>query len=134
MSGIPSSVYAQRMPGKPLAEQRAALRDSLFSSLEALVPEEARAEGRVTTEIRVVEAPGVIQEAICQDARTQGADLIVMASHGHSGIKHLLLGSSGRECVKVSRSPRPRCPQPGVRPLAAQLPRYGATADLCMTT
>jgi nucleotide-binding universal stress UspA family protein len=105
MSGIPSSVYAQRMPGKPLAEQRAGLRDSLFSSLEALVPEEARAEGLVTTEIRVVEAPGVIQEAICQEARTQEVDLIVMASHGHSGVKHLLLGSVAESVLKSANRP-----------------------------
>ncbi len=104
-SGEPSSVYAQRMPGKLLAEQRAGLRDSLFSSLEALVPEEARAEGLVTTEVRVVEAPGVIQETICQEARTLEADLIVMASHGHSGVKHLLLGSVAESVLKSADRP-----------------------------
>lgn len=105
MSGMPSSVYAQRMPGKPLAEQQADFRDSLFSLLEALVPEEARAEGLVTTEIRVVEAPGVIQEAICKDAKTQEVDLIVMASHGHSGVKHLLLGSVAESVLKSADRP-----------------------------
>lgn len=104
-SGAPDPLYLQPMPGKPLAEQRAALRENLFSSLEALVPEEARAEGKVTTEVRVVDASGAIHEAICQEAATLNVDLIVMASHGYSGVKHLLLGSVAERVLRSADRP-----------------------------
>lgn len=93
LTGLPSSVYAQPEPGKSLAEQRANLRDSLFTSLEALVPEEVRTAGKISTELRVVEVTGPVHDAICQEAATKEVDLIVMASHGYSGVKHLILGS-----------------------------------------
>ena len=41
----------------------------------------------------MVEAPGPVHEAICQEAKALDVDLIVMASHGHSGIARLFLGS-----------------------------------------
>ncbi|MCZ7625768.1 MAG: universal stress protein [Candidatus Methylomirabilis sp.] len=36
---------------------------------------------------------GAVHDAICQEAAAKEADVIVMASHGYSGVKHLLLGS-----------------------------------------
>lgn len=105
VQGAPDPLYAQPMPGKPLAEQRAKLREDLFSSLEALVPEEARAEGKVATEVRAVEVSGPVHEAICQEAKTLEVDLIVMASHGYSGMKHLLLGSVAEHVLRSADRP-----------------------------
>lgn len=102
--GTPDSLYAQPMPGKSLSEQRAGLREALFSSLEALVPEEARAEEKVTTEVRVVDARSVY-EAICQEAANLEVDLVVMASHGYSGLKHMLLGSVAEHVVRSADRP-----------------------------
>lgn len=104
-AGTPDSLYAQPTPGKTFAEQRAELREATFSLLEALIPEEARAEGKVTTEIRIVDTPAPIHEMICQEASTQKADLIVMASHGYSGMKHMLLGSVAEHVLRSADRP-----------------------------
>ena len=105
MEGAPDPIYAQPMPGKPLADQRAALRESLYSSLEALVPEEARAEGKVETEVRLVDNPGPVHEVICEEATVLDVDLIVMASHGYSGMKHLILGSVAEHVLRSADRP-----------------------------
>lgn len=105
VSGMPDPLYAQPTPGETLAEERAEIREKLFSSLEALVPEEVRAEGKVTTKIRVVETSGPIHDTICQEAAAQEVDLIVMASHGYSGMKHLLLGSVVEHVVRLADRP-----------------------------
>ncbi|MBZ0160022.1 universal stress protein [Candidatus Methylomirabilis sp.] len=103
--GMPDPLYAQPTPGKTLAEQRTQLRETLFSSLEALIPEEARVEGKVTTEVRVVDTPAPVHEMICQEAITQKADLIVMTSHGYSGMKHMLLGSVAEGVLRLADRP-----------------------------
>lgn len=105
VSGMPDPLYVQPEPGKTLAEQRADLRENLFSSLEALVPEEVRAEGKIATEVRVVEVSGSVHDAICQDAAAHEVDLIVMASHGYSGMKHLLLGSVVEHVLRAADRP-----------------------------
>ena len=54
-------------------------------------------------EIRVIE--GQPAEGIEQAARDGGADLIVMGSHGRSGLARLLLGSVAARTIKVSGVP-----------------------------
>ena len=44
-------------------------------------------------------------QAIIETATTQGCDLIVMASHGRSGIAALLLGSETRKVLTHSKIP-----------------------------
>jgi nucleotide-binding universal stress UspA family protein len=34
-----------------------------------------------------------------------GADMIVMATHGHTGLKHLMLGSTAEKVVRHSKCP-----------------------------
>lgn len=105
LTGLPSSVYAQPEPGKTLAEQRANLRETLFASLKALIPEEVRAQDKIVTEIRLVEVSGPVHDAICQEAAAKEVDLIVMASHGHSGVKHLILGSVAEHVLRSADRP-----------------------------
>lgn len=42
---------------------------------------------------------------ICRTAEAQGADLIVMATHGHTGLKHFLLGSVTENVVRHAPCP-----------------------------
>lgn len=80
--GPPNPLYAHYSPWSALSRpERIELRQTLLRSLEALVPEQARQEGIVTTEVRVVETPLLVHEAICQEAVELDVDLIVMASH-----------------------------------------------------
>lgn len=96
----PNPLYAHYSPGGALSPKaRAELRQALLRSLEALVPEQARAE-EVATEVRVVETTAPVHEAICQEAKALGVDLIVMASHGHSGMARLLLGSVAERVLR----------------------------------
>ena len=49
---------------------------------------------------------------IVEEAESQGADLVVLGTHGHTGIKHLLLGSIAERVVQHSP-----CPVLTVKPL-----------------
>jgi nucleotide-binding universal stress UspA family protein len=44
-------------------------------------------------------------EAILETAQARGADLVVMASHGHRGLRRLLLGSQAQSVVSRSEVP-----------------------------
>jgi nucleotide-binding universal stress UspA family protein len=102
----PNPLYAHYSPAtirSPEAQQ--AFRGALLQSLEALVPEEARGRPAIATEIRVVETPGAVHEAICCEAAALDVDLIVMASHGHSGLARLVLGSVAERVLRLADRP-----------------------------
>ncbi len=44
-------------------------------------------------------------EVICQMAKTLGADLIVLTTHGHTGLKHVLVGSTAERVVRHAPCP-----------------------------
>lgn len=47
----------------------------------------------------------LVSDALIQTARSEGADLIVMASHGRKGVKRLLLGSETQQVLTHSEIP-----------------------------
>lgn len=56
---------------------------------------------RVRSEI----AEGAPHDQILAAAAANGADLIVMATHGHTGLKHALVGSTAERVVRLSECP-----------------------------
>ena len=44
-------------------------------------------------------------DAIVEYAREHGADLIVMGSHGHTGLRHLLMGSVAEHVLRHAPCP-----------------------------
>jgi universal stress protein A len=48
---------------------------------------------------------GLAAEEIVQAARELGIDLIILSTHGHTGLKHVLLGSTAEQVVR--RAPCP---------------------------
>lgn len=48
---------------------------------------------------------GHVGEQICDQARSHGADLIVTSTHGWTGFKHVLLGSTAEYVVQHARCP-----------------------------
>lgn len=54
-------------------------------------------------QIKVLE--GIPWDLIVQHAADSGADLIVMPTHGRSGLKHLLLGSVSERVVRHAHCP-----------------------------
>jgi nucleotide-binding universal stress UspA family protein len=78
--------------------------------------QERIAAGRVKTVIDAATAAGVAceaftieavhpWEAICDHAKAQNCDLIVMASHGRRGVAALLLGSETQKVLTHTSTP-----------------------------
>jgi len=55
--------------------------------------------------MRVVVQHGDAYEATLSCATAESADMIVMGTHGHTGIKHALLGSTAEKVVRLSKIP-----------------------------
>jgi len=88
--------------GMPTSDQKMIVRNLLDESRDEL--ERIAAEGSgVTyrTEVRQGHTVDEILRAIDEDA----PDLVVMATHGHSGLRHLLLGSVTERVVRHSSAP-----------------------------
>ena len=91
-------------PGNPIAVPPNYEDSILKAARESLdtIAEEVRAQG-VDAEGRLVAAAG--PEAVLDSADSVEADLIVTGTRGHTGFKHLVLGSSAEAIVR--RSDRP---------------------------
>lgn len=48
---------------------------------------------------------GQAAHEICEAAKETGADLIVIATHGYSGVQHLLMGSTAEKVVRKAPCP-----------------------------
>jgi universal stress protein A len=55
----------------------------------------------VSIEVRL----GPVAEGITQAAIDYGADLVIMATHGRSGLSHLLMGSVAERVIRTARCP-----------------------------
>ena len=77
-------------------------------ALARLLPEAAAAHVDVT---RLVDM-GVPYQKIVEMATAEEVDLIVMATHGHTGLSHLVLGSVAERVVRLAP-----CPVLTIRPL-----------------
>ncbi|MGE3172665.1 MAG: universal stress protein [Planctomycetota bacterium] len=80
------------------------LRDELKKGVDA---DMAQTRTRVPADLQVdaVVRDGVPHEEIIAAAAEHGCDLIVMATHGHTGLKHALLGSNAERVVRLSPCP-----------------------------
>jgi universal stress protein A len=48
---------------------------------------------------------GVAEHAICECAKRESADMIVLSTHGRSGLSHLLLGSVAERVLRFAHCP-----------------------------
>lgn len=55
--------------------------------------------------IAILQRLGTPYEEIVKVAKERGVDLIVIATHGYTGLKHFLLGSTAERVVNVSPCP-----------------------------
>jgi len=69
--------------------------------LEQLVRDQVPAGLPVTAEVRTGDAV----EEIIQFAENKGADLVVMATHGRSGLSHMLMGSTAEQVIRKASCP-----------------------------
>ena len=78
-------------------EQKAASRRELSETLERLGREGFKARGIIRS--------GAPFYEIVETAKAENADLIVMGTHGRSGIAHLLIGSVAERVVRKAECP-----------------------------
>jgi nucleotide-binding universal stress UspA family protein len=77
------------------------LRASGEKQLARLISQRVPAEAKPTALVRV----GRPVTEIVQVARQENADLIILSTHGHTGFKHVLLGSVAENVVRYANCP-----------------------------
>jgi nucleotide-binding universal stress UspA family protein len=55
--------------------------------------------------VSVLVHDGTPFDEICHTAKTLGADLIVLTTHGYTGLKHVWLGSTAERVVRHAHCP-----------------------------
>lgn len=92
-----SSTYAK----DPVNDHGQTYDDTLRERLEAMV--EGKRDADITVTIKVVD--GIDYVEIVNRATAWPADLIVIGTHGRTGMKHLLIGSVAERVVRTSPCP-----------------------------
>ena len=62
-------------------------------------------EAGAVRRVEVVRIGTDVAAAICQYAQSEGIDLIVMATHGRTGLTHLLMGSVAEHVLRAAPCP-----------------------------
>ena len=78
-------------------------------------------EVRKVLETEVLVLPGVPFLEIVRAARLKGVDLIVMATHGRTGLSHALVGSVTEKVVRMAP-----CPVLSIRPVRVEAVAHAA--------
>jgi nucleotide-binding universal stress UspA family protein len=111
--------HAHELPTAVFPDAVVPIGPELLRDLEAAIARQLNRESeRVHArgiEVRTVTAIGQTDGEICRAAQEWPADLIVMGTHGRTGLSHLLLGSVAEKVVR--KAP---CPVLTVRPDAAE--------------
>jgi universal stress protein A len=97
----PGLVELSHAPARVYERWDQALREGVERKLRPLV-EHARKEG---VEARALLLTGFADEAIIEAAKQQGADLIVMGTHGRRGAARLFLGSVASRVISTAPCP-----------------------------
>jgi universal stress protein A len=88
-------------PGPEVAISFGKIEAEVRTRLERLARQKVKGKARYEVEVMMGD-PGV---EILQAARRRGADLIVMATHGRKGLRHLVLGSVAERVVREAPCP-----------------------------
>lgn len=109
-------VHADDFPIMPIGEP-AFLPAHVIEEHERTVKErlgqlaERARQGGLTVQSRAL--PGPAHEVILDAAKADGADLIVMGTHGRRGFRRVMLGSVTERVVRISKVPVLVVPVPG---------------------
>lgn len=98
---VPPAYSAGEYGGIDYAQLEASMRVSGDKELARLVAEEVRGEVSADSMVRV--GPPVLE--IIETAKTLPADVIVISTHGRTGLKHVLLGSVAERVVRHAPCP-----------------------------
>lgn len=98
---VPPAYGAGEYGAIDYAQLEASLREGGEKEMARLVAEEVRGQVATDPQVRV----GSPTREILETARSLPADLIVISTHGHTGLKHVFLGSVAEHVVQ--RAPCP---------------------------
>jgi nucleotide-binding universal stress UspA family protein len=98
----PLAYYPSEMGGFPVVVPAAEpptdkIQARLNADASRLIPQELRDRALLRT--------GTAFDEICKAARKSRADLIIIATHGHTGLKHVVLGSTAERVVRHAPCP-----------------------------
>lgn len=95
-------IYALDFPVQPDSEIQTQLEAKLMNDLQKLA-EERFPDVRVTP--RVIGAEGPVHSEIISFAREEKIDLIIMSTHGRTGLSRILIGSITERVVREAPCP-----------------------------
>lgn len=102
---LPNPLYAHYSPIKmPTPVERRRICKALEVKMREVVAAHTPS-GRFKVACRVVESRRAIDDAILLAARSTRADALVIATHGHSLIGRILLGSTAERLIRKARMP-----------------------------
>ncbi len=87
---------------RPMANDPRDVEAGIGSRLADRLTDEERATLRAVSVLRKSDVPA---EEIVKYARDEGVDLIVIGTHGRSGVAHLLMGSVAEKVVRTAPCP-----------------------------
>jgi nucleotide-binding universal stress UspA family protein len=90
------------MPVTYVPEALTAVKERAITDLKAHVAEHFASQ---TVEQRIEEAPNAVQNTIVDFIKNNPIDLVVIASHGRSGIARAFLGSVAEQVIRHSPKP-----------------------------
>jgi nucleotide-binding universal stress UspA family protein len=105
MHAIPNMDYPLRSFGmsSSIDHIQDELQTRAMESLEAR--SEKLKEGTPNVSVRLLVRNGEAHDATLACAEEESAEMIVMGTHGHTGITHALLGSSAEKVVRLASCP-----------------------------
>lgn len=105
MHAIPQMDYPLRSFGmaSSLGHIKEELQTRAMESLEAR--SEKLRESLPNVKVRLLVRNGEAHDATLECAKEEAAEMIVMGTHGHTGITHALLGSSAEKVVRLAPCP-----------------------------
>ncbi|MFQ5352006.1 MAG: universal stress protein [Candidatus Binatia bacterium] len=110
-------MFTEFMPAIDMTAIDAEIEDAARNSLDGWIRRHLRKLGDVELMVR----RGLVPETICEAAHETDASVIVMATHGRTGVGRMVLGSVTEKVL--ARSPCPvlvvRPPEPSVSAVAA---------------
>jgi len=111
---IVPQVYQQEMPEMMMPPMEDVTEDRLEAARRRLHDWQQGIPASLGVQTHAIESVRNADGAICEFVDSMGADLIVIGSHGHTGLMHLLLGSTAEQVVRHAKCPvlvvKPRVP------------------------
>jgi nucleotide-binding universal stress UspA family protein len=92
-------------PTSGMRIQTADLHQSMEEETARTLHEWAKVEIPDIETSQIAAVCGVPGDEICEQAAKRGVNLIVIATHGHTGLKHYLLGSVAEKVVRNAKCP-----------------------------